>query len=176
MNTIKLNHKSSKSIIFNKIKKKSKNECFLHKRSNTSSLTKIINRSSSFIEKLNCGIHENDKKILNNRIEKKKLVSQKGLLFRNMSTSNTNTFKIIKNSDEINPDIKSKKRNNNLLSKIAFNIQKTYQNLNNPDEFYSNYFNSLLKGEIIGIQNKKNDNIYQKSKTKKEKERKNSKK
>ena len=86
-----------------------------------------------------------------------------------MNTSNA--FKIRRNSVEINPDIKSKKRNNNLLSKIAFNIQKTNQNLNNPDEFYSNYFNSLLKGEIVGIQNKKNDNFYQKSKTKKEKEK-----
>ena len=167
--SIRLNHKSSRSIILNKIKKKSKNVSFLHRRSNTSSLSKIINRSSSFFEKLNSGINEIDQKILNNKIEKKKIVSQKGLLIQNMNTSNA--FKIRRNSVEINPDIKSKKRNNNLLSKIAFNIQKTNQNLNNPDEFYSNYFNSLLKGEIVGIQNKKNDNFYQKSKTKKEKEK-----
>ena len=44
--------------------------------------------------------------------------------------------------------LKPRKRKGNLLSKINFNIQKTNQNLNNPDEFYSNYFNSLLGGKI----------------------------
>ena len=43
---------------------------------------------------------------------------------------------------------KNKKNTDNLLSLINLNIQKTNQNLNNPDEFYSNYFNFLLEGEI----------------------------
>ena len=47
----------------------------------------------------------------------------------------------------LSPFSKPKKKKDNLLSKINFNIQKTNQNLNNPDLFYSNYFNSLLGGE-----------------------------
>ena len=45
-----------------------------------------------------------------------------------------------------NSSIKNKKENsNNLLSQINLNIQKTNQNLNNPEEFYSSDFNSLLE-------------------------------
>jgi len=48
------------------------------------------------------------------------------------------------------------KRRNSLLNKINLNILKTNQNLNNPDEFYSNYFQSLLEVEKKNIG--KNDN------------------
>ena len=78
----------------------------------------------------------------------------------------TNKNNLIKNEQHIH-----RKRRASIINTINSNIKKTNQNLNNPDEFYSNYFNSLLKGEIVGIQNKKNDNFYQKSKTKKEKEK-----
>jgi len=44
------------------------------------------------------------------------------------------------------------------LSLINFNIQKSNQNLNNPDEFYSNYFNFLLEGEIEKNNQKNNNN------------------
>ena len=44
----------------------------------------------------------------------------------------------------INPDFFNKKKKGNLLSQINLNIQKTNQNLNNPDEFYSSYFKALL--------------------------------
>ena len=55
----------------------------------------------------------------------------------------------------VNPE-QNHKRKNSLLNKINLNIQKTNQNLNNPDEFYSNYFQSLLEVEKnIG----KNDNL-----------------
>ena len=53
----------------------------------------------------------------------------------------------------LSPFNKQKKKKDNLLSQINFNIQKTSQNLNNPDEFYSNYFNFLLEGEM-GSKNK----------------------
>ena len=56
----------------------------------------------------------------------------------------------------INPE-QNHKRKNSLLNKINLNIQKTNQNLNNPDEFYSNYFQSLLEVEKINI--RKNDNL-----------------
>jgi hypothetical protein len=44
------------------------------------------------------------------------------------------------------PNNKPKKKKDDLLSKINSNIRKTNQNLNNPDEFYSNYFNSIMNG------------------------------
>ena len=40
-----------------------------------------------------------------------------------------------------------KKKEDNLLSMINLNIQKTNQKLNNPNEFYSMYFQSLLKND-----------------------------
>ena len=43
---------------------------------------------------------------------------------------------------------KNGKKKGNLLSLINFNIQKTNQKLNNPDQFYNNYFASILEGEI----------------------------
>ena len=65
------------------------------------------------------------------------------------NSSNEKSKKTIaKKSPIVNQINRNKKRtSNNLLSKISFNIQKTNQNLNNPEEFYSNYFNSLLEGD-----------------------------
>ena len=77
--------------------------------------------------------------------------------FNNLSNINNSSQDIQKkivrkrrNSLIINNNNNSKNRKNqdNLLSLINLNIQKTNQNLNNPDEFYSNYFNFLLEGEI----------------------------
>ena len=53
-----------------------------------------------------------------------------------------------KKSLYISPNLKPKKKKNDLLSQIDFNIEKTNQNLNNPEEFYSNYFNYLLEEKI----------------------------
>ena len=57
---------------------------------------------------------------------------------------------------------KNRKRRDSLLSQINFNIKKTNQNLNNPDEFYSNYFNFLLEGEREknNQKNKNNKNLF----------------
>jgi hypothetical protein len=73
-----------------------------------------------------------------------------------------------RNSLIINNNGKNRKNKDNLLSLINLNIQKTNQNLNNPDEFYSNYFNFLLEGEIeknnqrnnIKDQNGQNSNFF----------------
>ena len=62
-------------------------------------------------------------------------------------------IKARKNSSVVNAFIKSRRKKENLLSTINFNIQKTNQNLNNPEEFYSNYFNSLLEGKINSQKN-----------------------
>ena len=53
----------------------------------------------------------------------------------------------------LSPSMKNKKRKSNLLFQINLNIQKTNQKLNNPDEFYSNYFNSILGKKNIPNKN-----------------------
>ena len=86
---------------------------------------------------------------------RKKLVSTKAAIFtggfNGLNTSPLETKKkgnLNKVSSlMLSPFAKPKKKKDNLLSKINFNIQKTNQNLNNPDLFYSNYFNSLLEGD-----------------------------
>ena len=53
-----------------------------------------------------------------------------------------------KNTIGMNPNFFSKKKRGSLLSQINLNIEKTNQNLNNPEEFYTNYFNSILGGGV----------------------------
>ena len=48
-----------------------------------------------------------------------------------------------------NYDNSKRKKKTSLLSKINTNIEKTNQNLNNPDAFYSNYFQSLLESSKV---------------------------
>ena len=59
------------------------------------------------------------------------------------------------------PSIEAKKKKANILSRINFNIEKTNQNLNNPDEFYSSYFSSILLNEYN--QKSINKNLYTKN-------------
>ena len=49
---------------------------------------------------------------------------------------------------------KGKKKKDNLLSLIDYNIQSINQKLNDPDSFYSNYFKNILK-EKMKEKNKK---------------------
>ena len=62
-----------------------------------------------------------------------------------MKGSNEKSRKKLVNS-LLSPKNKPKKKKDGLLSKINSNIRKTNLNLNNPDEFYSNYFNSIMNG------------------------------
>ena len=62
-------------------------------------------------------------------------------------------MKISKIKTLTNQDSLKKKKKDSLLSKINTNIEKTNQNLNNPDEFYSNYFHSILEEEAA-VKNK----------------------
>ena len=171
------NKRRSASIIYNnhnmnlankQIKKKGRRaSCSLHRRSKTaSSLSQMFERTSSVNErniektkksnnKFNSGI---DNEINENKFGKR-VSSQIGLLFNNNFNS-YNSFNKCNSNLEFQKKtksrrsaavfsslIKSKKKKDSILSKINFNIQKTNQNLNNPDEFYSNYFNALLEGE-----------------------------
>ena len=68
-------------------------------------------------------------------------------LKNHLSKDNDKTYNRNKNKTLLitNQDFFKKKKKDNLLSKINSNIKKSNQNLNNPDEFYSNYFQKLLK-------------------------------
>ena len=53
-----------------------------------------------------------------------------------------------RNSVLVPSGLKTKrKKEDNLLSLIDYNIQRTNQKLNDPDAFYNNYFNNILKEE-----------------------------
>ena len=91
-----------------------------------------------------------------NKVSKKKFLSSKyNFLHSGLITLSADKNKKLNRKNSFKSPTKNKKKrdNNNILSKINLNIQKTNQNLNNPDEFYSNYFHSLLEGE-----NKNNNN------------------
>ena len=111
----------------------------------------------------------------NSQSKVKKCLSQKAIIIQNIksSTNITNNINYInnslndfqkkmrirKNSTLVSP-LKWKKKKDSLISKINFNIQKNNQNLNNTDEFYSNYFNSIILGELSNQKkNNKKDKI-----------------
>ena len=62
---------------------------------------------------------------------------------------------------------KYKKKSNKLLSQINSNIEKTNQNLNDPDKFYTNYFNNILKK--TSTKNNLLNHFIKEQKTKKDK-------
>ena len=119
---------------------------------------KSINQQDIFHKKLSNTktISNNTNKIINNNFNYSTIDYQR-------------KFKSKKNTSIINPLMKPKKKKETLLSQINLNIEKTNQNLNNPDEFYSNYFSTLLKKT-----SSRNGFLFsrfmtEKSKTKKEK-------
>ena len=109
-----------------------------------------------------------------NKIIKKNVFSTKALTGLNINNSPKEGKKKVTNklsSMMLSSFNKPKKKKDNLLSQINFNIQKTNQNLNNPDEFYSNYFNFLLEGEM-GSKNNNNIGTSMKAMPKIKKEKK----
>ena len=151
----------------------------------TESFSKILNHSSTLgnlqrnkKDKINQNIFPSliesdfDDKLINKKRQKRRENQ------REISDKNANKINIINNNINyinnsiidiqkkvkgkrqsaaiLSPFIKSKKNKNNVISQINFNIQKTNQKLNNPDEFYSNYFNSILKNR----QNKKRNTFF----------------
>ena len=177
--------KSSKSIGYKKLKKENQNKNFRIMKSKTSKMLDHLpyvnekQKNKSENNKFQTGIlNESINMYLNNKIGKEKYLKQKTVKFKNMNilnninnninyinyinNSNKDTnkrFKIRRHSALIEPISRNKKKKDNLLSTINFNIQENNQNLNNPDVFYSNYFNSILEGEIKGRKNTRN-NIF----------------
>ena len=88
----------------------------------------------------------------------KRQMSAKDLFYLNTNLASSSkdlhkkilTKKSIKN---ISPYFKTKKKKENLLLKIDLNIENTNQKLNNPEEFYSNYFNNILENQRKEINN-----------------------
>ena len=114
---------------------------------------RIKSNFQSDLNDYNTNSHLSGKKM--NKGPRKKLVSTKAAIFtggfNGLNASPLDPKRKVSinkgSSLMLSPFSKPKKKKDNLLSKINFNIQKTNQNLNNPDLFYSNYFNSLLGGE-----------------------------
>ena len=80
----------------------------------------------------------------------KRRISAKNIIHNRIKSSkdlNRRNFISKKNLLYLSPNLKLKKHQDNILSQIDLNIEKTNQNLNNPEEFYSNYFNYLLGGK-----------------------------
>jgi len=104
--------------------------------------------------KIEDGINDNNnlsakKSNLKRRISAKNIASAK---IKSSKDLNRKNFLSKKNLLYLSPNLKLKRHQDNILSQIDINIEKTNQNLNNPEEFYSNYFNYLLGGK------KNNDN------------------
>ena len=99
--------------------------------------TKIKRRFTSGKELFNSTLKLGN---ISNELSHKKLSRKRSLIF-------------------FSPYLKSKKKQDSsmLLSQINLNIEKTNQNLNNPDEFYSNYFNYLLQEKRKGKKNTSNE-------------------
>ena len=163
---IKIINKAQSSSILNKQLKKKLRRCESHKDiptvHSTNNKASSIKRTSSF----NGNIFQKNKKIKNpfqdelndtninnhfNLFQRKitKLPNNNNLISKNTynSSNEKNKKTAAKKSSIVSPKTK-KKTTSTLLSKISFNIQKTNQNLNNPEEFYSNYFNSILEGDM----------------------------
>jgi hypothetical protein len=175
--------------IINKGKKKFRKSCSLIGDINffNNNNFRSINRTSSFNEinirknrfiKNDFDIDPNNnnyypgRKV--NKIIKKNVFSTKALTGLNINNSPKEGKKKVTNklsSMMLSSFNKPKKKKDNLLSQINFNIQKTNQNLNNPDEFYSNYFNFLLEGEM-GSKNNNNIGTSMKAMPKIKKEKK----
>ena len=104
---------------------------------------------------------------INIETDKKKSLSQKDLVEENINTEKDinndnkslidfqNKREVMANPIPIITSPKLRKKKGSILDKINFNIQKRNQNLNNPDIFYSNYFNSIIRGELNQKQNNK---------------------
>ena len=104
------------------------------------------NRQASLISLTKINNNNNLNMIINsNKLKpdlKKKSINDSFLGTKSNTNLNGEINKMILNRNE---ETIHKKRRASLINAINFNIEKTNQNLNNPDEFYSNYFQLLLE-------------------------------
>ena len=131
------NLKSKK--INNKFKTGIGAELFEHSHMNMRIINKFGNRKIA-----NKGLQY---KFSNNNINNINIINNNNIFNNSSKELQKRLNKTRRNSLVVSKFQRSQKKKDSLLSQINFNIQKTNQNLNNPDEFYSNYFNFLLEGE-----------------------------
>ena len=108
-------------------------------------------------------------------------ISSRGRNNSDISTDKKTIQKKLRKSDSINDDLnifdnkkkfmarksyafgfsgtKANDKRPNLLNVISQNIEKNQKNLNNPDEFYSEYFSNILTKKVPNINNTKNSFI-----------------
>jgi hypothetical protein len=158
-NSLLLSHNSNNSILINKRKGneiKKRNSVFIKKDNFKDMLRSDLHQPPSFIKKESSQMSLNK---INNNLNMKSSIQRKrthgGCFGKKLNINlnlEVNRTNLIKNEEPV-----YKKRRASIISTINLNIKKTNQNLNNPEEFYSNYFQLLLdtKNKNKG----KNDNI-----------------
>ena len=92
-------------------------------------------RSISYFESKHKKINEIIKKIESNTLQRKKFKKDTKNVILNSQTTNFNQSKF---------NTQKKKRQKNLLTTINKNIERNQINLNNPELFYSEYFQEIL--------------------------------
>ena len=114
----------------------SRNKPTIHR---TTSFNKKLKKNNNFQDDINLTGRKNNKKI--HLLSSKSIVKYNRLINCSSEKARKKSMKV---NPLVSPHIKPKKKKDDLLSKINSNIRKTNQNLNNPDEFYSNYFSSIM--------------------------------
>jgi hypothetical protein len=108
-----------------------------------------LSMKEKFKNKFEDGINDSNN-LSSKKSNIKRRISAKNIISNNFKSSkdlNRRNFISKKNLLYLSPNLKLKRHQDNILSQIDLNIEKTNQNLNNPEEFYSNYFNYLLGGK-----------------------------
>ena len=136
---------------------------------NSLDLTKLPSKKS--IEKID-ELTNIDKKV---EIKNRRHESVKNLLEKKPSKSNINIIDIINKNYTNTNNLKNKRKSdinvNQKLNLISKNIQGANKNINNPEEFYMDFFNNIIKQKSVGVEkfedknngNKtSNENLYEK--------------
>jgi hypothetical protein len=170
--SLNLNFSSS----YNKLSKKKvrKVTSTMFKRAETINLkNRTLQRTLSFAPKSNKPLEDiaKNNENININVPKRKgnflerQMSAKDLFYfnTNLISSSKDLHKKLKTKKSfknLSPFYKSKKKKEDLLLKIDLNIENTNQKLNNPEEFYSNYFNNILENQIKEINNNSKEMNY----------------
>ena len=132
-----VNGSSRNSVKFNnRLAKKKHTQTYIRSSMNIKHMD--INHHKSF------NLHDDTLSVKNNNYETTKEIPRRTKMKRRNSVLITNNFSRGK-----------RKKEDNLLSLIDHNIQSTNQKLNEPEVFYNNYFNNILKEEKEKIKKKK---------------------
>ena len=147
-----VSHSLNNSALINKKKIndiKKRRSVFIKKDKNKDMLQSDLNQSPSFNNNESSKISQtkinNNVSLSNNKLKlgiQRKSTHGVDLGVKSSFNLNgeTNKNNLIKNEQHIH-----RKRRASIINTINSNIKKTNQNLNNPDEFYSNYFQLLLE-------------------------------